>query len=148
MAGGAVMSLLAAACGSSARYLAVRPLPVRVSPASARAIGGSLRATVAPGTKLDEVLTVARGVGDSPWDPLLPAPRQARWWWPFGRSEATPRIGSRISRDHPLLGREVGLFLVLRRGTEQKTVLAKYELTEEPTEATRVSGSVGLRGGR
>lgn len=177
----AAAGLLCAACGSSARTLAARPLPVRVSqadadwdvqvglelgdpirvhvvnsglepvsvlweecayidvdrqshpvmPRSAGRTGRPLRTTIAPGTQWKDTLRVVPGSEAVPHDPILSQRRVVRWWWPLGGPK-TPRIGSQIAPGSPALGKEVGVFLVLARGAEQRTVLAKYALVEEP----------------
>ena len=85
-------------------------------------------ATVAPGTRLDEILVPAGTATDNPHDPLLPEVRRSPWWWPFG-DEKPRRIGSRIRAGDPVIGKQIGVFLVLERNNQKKTVLAKYEMT-------------------
>ena len=108
-------------------YIDVDQRSHRVIPASTNASERASRSTVAPGTRLDEVLLPVGTATDSPVDPLLPPTRKSRWWRPFD-GDRRARIGSKISAADPALGKQVGLFLVLERGNRKKTVLAKYEL--------------------
>lgn len=100
-----------------------------VMPISAGRSGQPLRTTIAPGTQWEEALRVVPGTEALPHDPILSQRRAVRWWWPFGGPK-TPRIGSQVPRGSPVFGKEVGLFLVLTRGQEKKTVLAKYALAD------------------
>lgn len=86
------------------------------------------RATIPPGAHLEERLLPVAQPGDSRLDPLLPVPRRAFGW--LVGSEPRVRFGSRVTANHPVLGREVGLFLVLERGGDKKTLLAKYAIEE------------------
>ena len=85
------------------------------------------RAILPPGTRLEELLAPEPGRVDNPLDPLLSAGKPGHWWWPFGKQKPL-RVGSKVRWDHPALGREVGVFLVLERAGVKKTVLAKYQL--------------------
>ncbi|MBI2884871.1 MAG: hypothetical protein HYY15_01715 [Candidatus Omnitrophica bacterium] len=83
------------------------------------------RSPVAPGSYVEETLRVHAEPEDASLDPLLPRPRR-KLAWLLG-SGARPHLGSRITgRDSSLLGKEIGLFLVLERRGERKTLLAKY----------------------
>jgi len=111
-------------------YIDVDERSHRVIPASAGPRGASMRATVAPKTRLDEVLVPVGGPQDSPLDPLLAPRGAARWWWPFSAAEVA-RIGSRVDTGNIVLGKSVGLFLTLERGGQRRQVLAKYALVGE-----------------
>ena len=108
-------------------YIDVDQRSHRVLPESEHPMERASRATIAPGTRLDEILVPAGTTSDNPHDPLLPEMRRGRWWWPFGH-EKPRRIGSKIRAGDSVVGRQVGVFLVLERNNQKKTVLAKYEM--------------------
>ena len=88
------------------------------------------RAVLPPGTRLEELLAPEPGRVAAPLDPLLSAGEPGHWWWPFGKQKPL-RVGSKVRVDHPALGRELGVFLVLERDGVKKTVLAKYKLDRD-----------------
>ena len=98
-----------------------------VVPSSAAAAGRLPRSVLPPGTRLDERLTPIAGIADDPLDPLLSTRQSGHWWKPFD-STAPLRIGSEIDPNNPILGKEIGVFLVLEKDGNKKTVLAKYTL--------------------
>ena len=85
------------------------------------------RAVLPPETRLEELLAPEPGRAGIPLDPLLSAGERGHWWWPFGKQQPL-RVGSKVRLDHPALGREIGVFLVLERAGVKKTVLVKYKL--------------------
>lgn len=97
-----------------------------ITPSAAR----QARSTVAPGSYLEETIVPVGGEDDTSLDPLLPTKSQSFRWLP-GRHEKRPRLGSRVGRYHPLVGKQIGVFLVLERGGERKTLLAKYTIQED-----------------
>lgn len=86
------------------------------------------RSTVAPGTRLEETLVPLATAGHDPLDPLLPA-KKRKFSWLRGSKERV-HIGTTVRNDHPLLGKQIGLFLVLERSGERKTLLARYDLED------------------
>ena len=110
-------------------YIDVNQRTHPVVPASSAAVGGRLPSSVLPpGTRLEELLTPARGVGDDTYDPILSDGQKGKWWM-LGRRKEPMRVGSHIQRDSPALGKEIGVFLVLEKDAAKRTVLAKYTLS-------------------
>ena len=46
---------------------------------------------------------------------------------------APSKLGGTINGSHPLLGKQIGVFLVLERGGEKRTLLARYTIDEDTT---------------
>ncbi len=96
-------------------------------PDSAASVGRMPRSVLPPGTRLEERLTPVSSRTESQLDPLMANLEPGAWWRPFDKKEPL-RIGSEVPWDHPSLGREMGLFLVLERDGSKRTILAKYKL--------------------
>lgn len=105
-------------------YIDVNNRSHPVKPASSQ----GTRSTIAPGTRLEETLVLMAPAGPEPLDPLLPAKGKTFGWLTGG--DHRPRIGQPIDGGHPLVGKQIGLFLVLQRGDERKTLLARYDLED------------------
>ncbi len=103
-----------------------RSHPVQAS--YAQQVAGQRRSTLAPGTTLEEVLVPLPGPRDNPLDPLLSSKRP-RGFHVWRRGKAPSRLGALVRRDHPLMGQQLGVFLVFEREGQRKTVLAKYTIT-------------------
>lgn len=82
---------------------------------------------VAPGSRVEEALVPLPNVADSGLDPLLPAGRSPLLLSPHyvGQVMFTPQqVGA------TMLGKDIGLFLVLERNQQRKTVLSKYRIAD------------------
>ncbi|HEX9780659.1 MAG TPA: hypothetical protein VGB20_05525 [bacterium] len=108
-------------------YIDVNRQSHPVIPDSVASVGRLSRAVLAPGTGLEERLRPVPGLTASRWDPVLSRGMPGRWWRPFD-GEPPLRLGSAISPDHPALGREIGVMLVLQRNDEKRMILAGYQL--------------------
>lgn len=117
--------------GESA-YIDIEQRSHPITPLWSSSAQNQIRATAAPGTRLEEVLVPVGGLQESgSIDPLLSrGERRRRWWWPFGGNPKIQRIGMRVARGDPLLGKEIGVFLVLERNGQRKHLVAKYALVE------------------
>ena len=93
---------------------------------------GPQRSTVAPGTRVREALVPIGSPLDNSLDPLLPVSKKRRWGVKR-RSGSRPSLGAKVPAQHPLIGKEVGLFLVLDRDGERKTLLATYVIERVPS---------------
>ncbi len=80
---------------------------------------------IAPGTHLQEILRPVPMPGDSGVDPLLPAKRPVTLITLdyLGDATMTP------ARRRALVGKQLGLLLVLERDGERKTVRTRYAIT-------------------
>jgi hypothetical protein len=105
-----------------------RSHPVRVL--SRAHSDGPQRSTVAPGTRVREVLVPVGSPLDNALDPLLPVSKKRGLL--KKNSSARPNLGAKVPAQHPLLGKEVGLFLVLDRDGERKTLMAAYVIQRVP----------------
>ncbi len=99
---------------------------VMAKPAGGAAAGGLLPMSIAPGSRLEQVLVPAAGQFNNRNDPLLPgrsSPTRPRGLmsrlWPFHRDRGP----------HPAVGKTIGVFLVLERNGSRRTVTANYTIT-------------------
>ena len=81
---------------------------------------------VAPGTRLQEVLTPVGHELDTGMDPLLPVKRGSLLLSP--NYVGNPVMRRKVSDS--VKGKQIGLFLVLERAGQRRTVLANYTISD------------------